>query len=96
MGGGYLPLIFFLENGNTLDNSKYLRLFAYPIAFQVYSGVALIIAPPLGGLVYPLGGVPGVFLLMAAFPVILMFVAPRVNHLVRSAKVQTYTYCSTL
>lgn len=56
---------------------------------QIWSGVAQILGPPLGCLVVPYGGVSSVFLLVAMFPVGLVFFAPSIMRTVRSIKVCT-------
>ncbi|CAM9724922.1 unnamed protein product [Pylaiella littoralis] len=53
---------------------------------EIWSGVAQILGPPLGCLVVPYGGVSSVFLLVAMFPVGLVFFAPSIMRTVRSIK----------
>ena len=61
---------------------------------QIWSGVALVLGPPLGCLVVPYGGVSSVFLVAAAFPLVLLLFAPKVAHLARADRVRKNVYGS--
>lgn len=63
---------------------------AYVSALQVWSGVALVIGPPFGGLAHPLGGVSFMFISMAVFPLAMLACVPRIRHLLQSAKVSRW------
>ncbi|CAM9797229.1 unnamed protein product [Scytosiphon promiscuus] len=62
------------------------RLTESMAGIEIWSGVAQILGPPLGCLVVPYGGVSSIFLLVAMFPVCLIFLSPRISQLVRSGK----------
>ncbi|CAM9258894.1 unnamed protein product [Choristocarpus tenellus] len=52
---------------------------------EVWSGIALVLGPPLGTVVYPLGGVPCVFYTMTLFPLVMLLCVPRIHHMMARA-----------
>ena len=47
---------------------------------EIWSGVGLILGPPIGGLIYPSLGVPGVFLSLSLFPLAMLLAVPSLRY----------------